>query len=233
MAKPLVLQFNGQEQPFNLKKIDRSILYGFVDTEILDEQKRLCRLVTLADDGRTLIGSGSITMATMSPDGHWRDKKELKAVDTAGQTINPVPSSFKSPIILDRMIGIDEYLTYNIRAFYLLTCEDQLTDLKANLLKGAIYAFPFSYRGGLDPDMAFLLASQSDLFMTLGKKTDLHFIGFEQTEVEDQNDDEEDMSLKEFLQDTTERAHFTVEKLQSHVIEKANKLAFFNGRQIN
>ncbi len=199
MAKPLVLQIGEKELPFQLSKIDRSLLYGYVDTETLDEQGRQCKLVTLAGDGKTLVGSGSVAMAYLSPNGEWRDKASLTPVDMDGTEIQPVPSSFKAPVVMDQKVEIDEYLSHNIRSLYLLTCEEDMGDLLKELRGGAIYSFPFSYRGSLEADTAFMLeGSDGNIFLAIGKKTDIKFVGFEQSaeiETAEDEDDDDDMDF--------------------------------------
>ena len=93
MAKPLVLKFGDAEIPCQLSRVERSDLYGFVETEALDEQNRKCSLATLADDGRSVIASGGTALVTLSPDGNWLDKKQCVPTDPVGPQTIPVPSS--------------------------------------------------------------------------------------------------------------------------------------------
>ena len=58
MGKPLVFTFASANHSFDPVKIDRSVLYGFKELEVLDEQGGRCELATLADDGKTLVGRG-------------------------------------------------------------------------------------------------------------------------------------------------------------------------------
>ena len=53
MAKRIVFQIGDLELLMMSKKIDRSKLYGYKEVEVLDDQGRLYKLATLADDGRT------------------------------------------------------------------------------------------------------------------------------------------------------------------------------------
>ncbi len=191
MAKPLVLGFGEKELPFQLKKVDRSSLYGFVDVETLDDEGRQCRLVTLAGDGRTIVDSGGTAIAYLSPDGMWREKSELKPVDPDGNEVTPVPSTFKASVPLDSVVEIDEFLSHNIRSVYLLSCEDDFSDLAGELERGIIFSFPFSYRGSLEADAGFLLqGADGNVFLCVGKKTDIKFIGFEQAGAAEQAEDE-------------------------------------------
>lgn len=200
MAQPLVFIYGEKELPFQLKKVDRSSLYGYVDVETLDDRGRPCKLATLAGDGRTIVDSGGTALAYLSPDGLWRDKGKLKPVDPNGESIEPVPSTFKAATVLENRTDIDDYLSHNIRSVYMMDCEDDWSELGDDLKNGAIFSFPFSYRGSLEADTAFLLAgSDGNIFMCVGKKTDIQFYGFEQAAPadlpEEEDADEDDMDF--------------------------------------
>jgi hypothetical protein len=182
MAKPLVLSFGGIDVPFALSKVDRSDLYGFIDVETFDEQNRKCFLATLADDGRSIVASGGTALVTLSPEGHWIDKKTLTPTDNQGKPITPCPSSYAAPCPLEKIASIDEYLSHNIRAVYQVSSETDFSPLMTELKKGTIYQFPYSFRGGLEPDTAFLLLSADGTpFIAIGSATKLEFVGFDQT----------------------------------------------------
>lgn len=204
MAKPLVLIHEDVELPFFPEKVDRAKIYGYIDVQALDEAGNACSLATLADDGCTVIGRGGTAFAHLDPEGAWLDKKTLKPVDPAGKPITPAPSSFNAPIRLVQQVPVDEYLSHNVKAVYLMQSEADLTALKKVLGGGAIFAFPFSFRGGLEPDVGFLLAGQDgNVFLAVGQPTKLHFIGLEQaavaadeeTVVEEDDDDSLDFGM--------------------------------------
>ena len=142
MAKPLVLTFGGTDIPFSLTKIDRSDLYGFVEIETLDEQGRKCTLATLADDGKSVIGSGGTALACLSTDGKWLEKKLLIPTDSQGKRITPVASSYAAPVPLQKTATIEEYLSHDIRSVYQISSETKFGPLMDELKKGAIYQFP-------------------------------------------------------------------------------------------
>jgi hypothetical protein len=201
MAKPLVLSFAGIDFPFSLSKVERSDLYGFVETEALDEQGRKCTLATLADDGKSLIPSGGSAMVTLSAEGNWVEKKALIPTDNQGNRITPVASSFAAPVPIEKTVSIDEYLSHNIRAVYRISSEADYGPLLAELKKGTIYGFPYSFRGGLEPDAGFLLlAADGTPFITIGTPTRLEFVGLEQTAAiaEDEGGGEEDEESLDF-----------------------------------
>jgi hypothetical protein len=181
MAKPLILVYEDAELPFFPERVERRHIYGFVDVIAQDEAGNRCDLATLADDGRTVIGRGGMALATLSADGEWLDKKTLKPLDPEGKPITPAPSSFNEPVRLVQKVTVEEYLSHNVRSVYLMPSEADLTALKKALAGGTIYSFPFSFRGGLEADVGFLLMSQDqNVFLAVGQPTKLHFVGLEQ-----------------------------------------------------
>jgi len=199
MAKPLVLTFGGSAIPFTLSRVERSDLYGYVEIETLDEQGGKCTLATLADDGRSVIPSGSSAFVCLSPEGNWVEKKSLIPTDNQGQRITPVPSSYSAPVPLEKTASIDEYLSHDIRSAYQISSEADFGPLLAELKKGTIFQFPYSYRGGLEPDVAFLLlASDGTPFIAIGSPTRLEFVGLAQTAAiasDEENADEEEVDF--------------------------------------
>jgi hypothetical protein len=185
MAKPLVVQFGGVDLPLEMNRVERSDLYGYVETEALDAQGRRCLSATLADDGQTIVGSGGSSFASLSADGMWLEKSQLKPVDAEGKPITPVPSSYAAPVPLEKTVSIDEYLAHNIRSVYQVTSD--LGPLMAKLKEGTIFAFPYSFRGGLEPDAGFLLlAADGTPFVAIGNRTKMDFVGFDQTAAVDE-----------------------------------------------
>jgi hypothetical protein len=202
MPRSLTFQLNGADIACSPEKVDRSKLYGFIDVEALDGKGRKCSLVTLADDGRTLVGTGGSAFGQLSPDGEWLDKATLKPVDVAGKQITPVPSSYSAPVPLTQTATIEEYLSHNIKGVYVLRAETDVTALAAELKKGTIYTFPYSFRGGLEADVGFLLAAaDGQLFLAVGQPTTIHFVGLEQAatlseeETTEESDEDVDFSM--------------------------------------
>jgi hypothetical protein len=177
MAKALVFRHGSADLSFNLDKVDRKKLYGQVDTEVVDDKGRPCQLAILGGDGRTLVGRGGSALLMLDPDGGYCERAALTPVGLDGAPLSKAPSSFAAPVPLDRRASIDEYLSHNVKAVYALQAPMGAEDLLRELRGGAIYTFPFSYRGGLDPDAGFLLASADGApFLAVGKKTRLAFV---------------------------------------------------------
>ena len=182
MAKQFIVEFDGEDIPFNLEKVDRTKLYGYVEHEVLDDQGKKCELVTLCGDGHTLAGKGGTALAYLSPQGKWCNKADLKPIGSSGQPIVPAKSSFDAPVPLSKKATPEDLLSYNVHLVYQLTFEEEPTKLLNELRKGTIYTYPFSYRGGLEADIAFMLiGSDGNLFMLVGKPTVLEYVGLQQT----------------------------------------------------
>lgn len=179
MAKPLVFQLGDRELSLAMSKVDRSKLYGFKEIQALNEQDEVCDLATLAGDGCTLIGKGGTGLGWVDADGSWCDKSKLTPVDKDGQEIEPVPSSFSVPIKLFDTATVDEYLEHNIRLVYAMEVnEGEADDLLAELKRGTIFRFPYSFRGGLEADTGFLLTNETgDVMMAVGTPTQVEFVG--------------------------------------------------------
>jgi hypothetical protein len=195
MAKPLVLQFGEETVSCDLVKVDRAKLYGFKEPEVLDEQDRPCELATLASDGKTVISRGGTAIGNLTPEGLWCDRAALTPVDLEGQPIPPVPSSFDAPILLEQKVSVEQFLDYDIRSAYLLRGAVLPDVLRKELEDGAVYQFPFSFRGGVQADPAFLLTnSAGELFLLVGQETNIAFVGLQQAAAlgeEDQDAEDE------------------------------------------
>jgi hypothetical protein len=200
VARPLVFQFGDRELAFTLNKVDRTKLYGYKEMAVLAEDGQRCELATLADDGCTVIGRGGTGLGQLSVDGLWCEKKTLKPVDQNGKEIQPVPSSFAAPIRLFDTVSLDEYLRHNIRLVYHVTSDDDVDDLVAELKKGTLFSFPYSYRGGLAADAGFLLMGEEDrIFLLVGNPTRYEFIGLQQVAaVEEVEEDEDEADSMDF-----------------------------------
>lgn len=210
MAKPLVFQFGDKEYPLHLSKIDRSKLYGSKEVEVLDDNEELCELATLAEDGRTMIGKGGTGLGWLDADGRWCNKAELKPFNVDGDEIQPVKSSFNASIKLFETTTAEEYLQHNVRLVYSLSFEgpsespdsaNDLAELLEALQDGTIFKFPYSYRGGLEADTAFMLLNdEGELILAVGNPTDIFFIGIQASaapESDETSGDAED-SLMDF-----------------------------------
>lgn len=195
MPRQLKFQLGDDTIALEMQKVDRDKLYGFKETEVLDDQERGCELATLADDGCTIVARGGTAMGYRSATGLWCDKKSLKPIDLEGREIEPVPSSFDKPIELSESVDVETYLNHNLKSLYVMEPVDEDDSLLAELKSGTIFSFPFSYRGGLEADTGFLLTGQDDcVFLVIATEANLQYVGLGQSQG---LNEEEDASTEE------------------------------------
>jgi hypothetical protein len=102
-------------------------------------------------------------------------------------------------VTVDKKATIEEYLSHNINTIYHLTSDVELDQLNDELNNGAIFQFPFSYRGGLEASVGFILkGADGNTFLCVGVRTAFEFVGLKATaavvsEEESAPVDDEDM----------------------------------------
>ena len=192
MARPLVLSLDGVEYPVTLVKIDREKLYGKVEIEAFDEKGREASLRVLAADGKTLIDKGGTALATVTDKGDSIDRTELVPVNAEGEKIEQVPSSFSQTNVL-KPATVEDYLLQIVKSVYLLMPHEDadIGPLRDHLLSKQIFTFPFSYRGGVEYDNAFLIGAGDEAFMVTGKQAVFEFVKLNQIAHLDSTEEEE------------------------------------------
>lgn len=192
MARALVLSLDGQEFPVSIVKIDREKLYGRVEIEAFDEKGREASLRVLAADGKTLIDKGGTALATITDKGDSVERSELIPIDTDGEKIEQLPSSFTQKNEL-KPATVEDYFTQIVKSVYLVgTFEtNDISALQDFLSDGRMYCFPFSWRGGTEYDNAYLIGSGSDIFMVVGKQADFQYVKLNQPAVLDSGEEED------------------------------------------
>jgi len=194
MARPLVLSLDGQEFPVTLVKIDREKLYGKVEIEAFDEKGREANLRVLAADGKTLIDKGGTALATVTDKGDSVDRTELVPINADGEKIEQVPSSFGQTNIL-KPATVEDYFLQIVKSVYLVGPHEDadIGSLHDHLSTDRMFTFPFSWRGGIDHDNAYLIGAGGEAFLVVGKQAEFQFIKLNQAAVLE-NEEEEDIS---------------------------------------
>jgi len=183
MARTLQFIHAGRPLACAIVNVVRGRLYGSRSLETLVGQGQPCSLATLATDGHTLIPMGGTAIGHIGPDGRWIDTDVLTAVDGEGAPLPRIPSSFDGPIPLEQTVAVDRLLEHSIRLTYaLLPLEGPLdAELAGALDSGAIFSFPFSWRGGVASDPAFLLRGEDGtLWLLIGDANRVRLVGLEQ-----------------------------------------------------
>ncbi len=193
MAKTLKLSLDGHEFEVAITKIDRTSLYGNVEIEAFDEKGKPAELKVLAADGRTLINKGGTALEPVNSKGDSIDRKALVPVDLEGKKIELVSSSFDGVNVL-KPAALDVYLGLVVKSVYLLDDVEgsDLQPLKDHLSAKQMFTFPFSYRGGLEHDAAYIIGGDDDQpFMIIGKEGDLQYLKLNQAGVLSSNEEQE------------------------------------------
>jgi len=192
MGRPLVLSLDGVEYPVTLTKIDRDKLYGRVEIEAFDEKGREASLRVLAADGKTLLDKGGTALATVTDRGDSVDRNELVPVTAEGKKIDQVPSSFNQINIL-KPATVENYFTQIVKSVYLVGPHEDanIGGLHDNLSDDRLYTFPFSWRGGIENDNAFLIGTNGDAFLVVGRQAEFEFIKLNQAAVLENTEEEE------------------------------------------
>ena len=192
MAKPLVLSIDGQEFRVTLVKIDREKLYGKIDIEAFDEKGNAASLKALAADGKTLIDKGGTALATVTDKGDSIDRNDLVPVNSEGEKIEQVLSSFVQTNVL-KSATVEEYFTQVVKSVYIIEpYEDaDIGALQDQLSSDRMFTFPFSWRGGIEYDNAYLIGAGGDAFMVVGKQAEFQFIKLNQAAVLENTEEEE------------------------------------------
>ena len=176
MARALILSVDGREFPVQIVKINREDLYGSVEIEAFDEKGKPAELLILAADGKTLIGKGGTALATLDTKGNSISRTDLSVVGAKGEELPRVESSFDKPNEL-RSADVDDYLSMIVKSVYSIDAvgEESIDHLLDLLSDGRVYGFPFSYRGGVEYDDAFVIGNGKDAFLVIGKQAVMQF----------------------------------------------------------
>ena len=192
MARALVLSLDGQEFPVTLVKIDREKLYGKIDIEAFDEKGNEASLQVLAADGKTLIDKGGTALATVTETGDSIDRNDLVPVNSDGEKIDQVLSSFVQTNVL-KPATVEEYFTQVVKSVYILGPYEgaNIGALHDQLSANRMFSFPFSWRGGIEYDNAYLIGAGGEAYIVVGKQAEFQFIKLNQAAVLENTEEEE------------------------------------------
>jgi hypothetical protein len=186
MAKHVTFHLGGHEYQAAPVKIERKKLYGWSEIIALDDEGGECTLVSVDESGSRIIPKGGTGMGILTPQLRWVDRTALKAVTADGKDAPVIPSSYDTPIALEKTAGAERLLDYVITALYQVECADGLADA----LGDAIYEFPFNPKADYEGSAAFLLVSNGTVFMLAGWETRFEYLGLSEAEVIEEDEEE-------------------------------------------
>ncbi|MFT5126810.1 MAG: hypothetical protein ACI8W8_000406 [Rhodothermales bacterium] len=187
-------EIGGETIGVPIEKVDRRKIYGWVERKAFDRNDSPCYLGSLSGDGLHIFGREAFEQGYMNQAGEWVERGSLVTVNTEGEELPPIPSSFKSNIALSDEVSVDDYLLYNAKSVYQVSGEAAAS--LAEKVGDRIFQFSFNYNTSYDPDPAFLLNNSEGLFMVVAQRTEFSFIGKDEeadlAAAEEEDADEED-----------------------------------------
>jgi hypothetical protein len=189
MARSLTFTLGKNSFDCTIHKVERTKLYGSRSIETLDMDGNKCNLATLLDDGKTLVPYGGTASGYINPDGEWVCRADITPVNFEGEKLEKVPSSFTAGMPLDEEISAEEFLDHSIRLTYALSINKEKNETmdKAflkSIKKGVIFKTSFSYRGGVDPDPAFVMQGEDGtIWLLIGGENRVSYSKLEQAAV--------------------------------------------------
>ena len=193
MAKELRFSLAGAEYAAAPVKLERKKIYGWSDIVATDKQGEVCNTAYLMIEEALLIPSGGYKQGTIDESGLWLEKSSLTAYDADGNELTVYASSFDSVIELGKKVSIEEFLDNDWESIY------QLDNPELGTLVGNdIYVFDFSYRGGTNHNLGYLVNTPNGLFLFAGDKQEFAYVSLEDQGV---IDEEEEIAEEEEIDD--------------------------------
>ncbi len=196
MARNIKFTNGGNVWESGITKVDRDKVYGYVKTEIYDNNGGLCSTASLLDDGATLILSGTTALKSVDKSGAEVNKKNLMAVHLDGTPAEQLPSVFDAEIAL-QPATMDALFDLEVKSIYQLSFDDEAVkhELIATLAEGKLFTFKFNYRADYTSDDALLVSAQNEVFILTGKTIEFPYLNNEIVQIIE--DDQEEMEEEE------------------------------------
>ena len=178
---------NGKEHSSELKKVNRSDIYGDTITKVLGEGDQPLQKAGVSENGKDYLTSGDLKYAvTAAEDFTLAPVKTINPL--TGEPAVQIPSSLTTPPEFVPATA-DQLAQLEVTAVY------HLPDLQLD--PGSKYIGAFNYRAGYEkksaalvgrPDGSFLLIGQEKPATFVGMEVDSQLIAAEETQAEESGD---------------------------------------------
>jgi hypothetical protein len=168
MAKPLIIEKDGQSTSFDVSLLERRKLYGSRKRVALDSQGRVCSRASLTGDGALVLVSGSTGQGYFTETGAWVERRQMVPINDQGQVTELHPSTLGVPQKVEGPFEALDILKLDVQSIYSLKMLDDELGLKPRLDAGEIFRCPFNYSSGVEVETAFLVANPSGYFAIVG-----------------------------------------------------------------
>ena len=180
MAKPLIIEENGQSTFFDVSLLERRKLYGSRKRVALDAQGRVCSRASLTGDGALVLVSGNTGQGYFTETGAWVERRQMVPINDQGQVTELHPSTLGVPQKVEGPVEALDILKLDVQSIYSLTMLDDELGLKLKLDVGEIFRCPFNYSSGVEVEMAYLVANSSGYFAIVGHPVEAEWCSHDQ-----------------------------------------------------
>lgn len=180
-ARKLTITNQGRSFDLALTKLDRDKVYGRIERRTQDRHGNECYLGSISQDGLHVFGTESFEQGYLDADGTWLERSQLTAVDLDGAPLETHESSLKAPLALVEEVPIDDYLSHVAKSVYQLTGDGIGELLEIAESCSGILCCQFNYVASFHQDPAFLIPLDQSLFLVVCTKTDVDFVGPDET----------------------------------------------------
>jgi len=181
MAKPLILEKNGQTTSFDVSLLERRKLYGSRKRVALDPQGRVCSRASLTGDGALVLVSGSTGQGYFTENGGWIERRQMVPINDQGEIKEMHPSTLGIPQQVEGPVEALDILDLDVQSIYSLTMIDDELGLKSRLDCGEIFTCPFNYSSGVEVEKAYLVANSTGYFAIVGHLVEAEWCAPDQT----------------------------------------------------
>lgn len=168
MAKPIVVNFQGEDSSFAFTKVDRAKLFGRKRRVVLDQQGEPCRRAQLTADGSLLVLSGMTSQAYFDAAGNVVERSDLVGKDADGNLLPKVDSTLGVAQPLEGPVPAEDVLDLDVKSLYLLEPEAVSDALTAALQAGQVFRFAFNYYADYRGETGLLLSNEEGLWALIG-----------------------------------------------------------------
>lgn len=181
MAKPLILEKDGQTTSFDVSLLERRKLYVSRKRVALDSQGRVCNRASLTGDGALVLVSGSTGQGYFTEAGTWVERRQMMPVNDQGQATEMQPSTLGVPQKVEGPVKALDILTLDVQSIYSITVLEDQMNLKLRLDAGEIFTCPFNFSSGVEVETAYLVANSTGYFAIVGHPVEAEWCAQEQT----------------------------------------------------
>ena len=179
MAKPLIVENDGQLTSFDVSLLERRKLYGSRKRVALDPQGRVCSRASLTDNGALILVSGSTGQGYFTEGGGWIERRQMVPINDLGQVTEMRPSTLGVPQKVEGPVEPKMILDLDVQSVYSLKLLDDQLGLKASL-DSVKFSDVHSIIHLVEVETAYLVANSLGYFAIVGQSVEAEWCSQDQ-----------------------------------------------------